>query len=64
MMLLCRYLIPYQSPSTGLFSCNSDAYVRDSVYCSAAIWTLALAYRRYCAYNVVFLVITLVYIAQ
>jgi len=41
-----RLLLPYQSASTGLFSCNKEAHVRDSVYCSAALWALALAYRR------------------
>ena len=46
-ILFFSHLIPFQSSSTGLFSCNSEAYVRDSVYCSAAIWALALAYRRY-----------------
>ncbi|CAK8685196.1 unnamed protein product [Clavelina lepadiformis] len=43
---LKRLLLPCQSSSTGLFSCNSEAYIRDSVYCSAAVWALALAYRR------------------
>ncbi|XP_039260321.2 phosphorylase b kinase regulatory subunit beta-like [Styela clava] len=39
-------LLPYQSPTTGLFSCGKDAFVRDSVYCAVAIWSLGLAYRR------------------
>lgn len=41
-----RLLMPYQSATTGLFSCTDEAYVRDSVYCAAALWSLGLAYRR------------------
>lgn len=41
-----RLLMPYQSATTGLFSCTAEAYVRDSVYCAAALWSLGLAYRR------------------
>ncbi|XP_076143594.1 phosphorylase b kinase regulatory subunit beta isoform X1 [Alosa pseudoharengus] len=40
-----------QSPTTGLFpvkTCSSckEAKVRDSLYCAASIWALAMAYRR------------------
>uniref|UniRef100_A0A4W5MNF3 Phosphorylase b kinase regulatory subunit n=1 Tax=Hucho hucho TaxID=62062 RepID=A0A4W5MNF3_9TELE len=44
-------ILNYQSPTTGLFptetcsSCN-EAKVRDSLYCAASSWALALAYRR------------------
>ncbi|XP_014306073.2 phosphorylase b kinase regulatory subunit beta-like, partial [Myotis lucifugus] len=41
----------YQSPTTGLFptkTCGGDqqAKVQDSLYCAAAAWAVALAYRR------------------
>uniref|UniRef100_A0A8C2DY19 Phosphorylase b kinase regulatory subunit n=1 Tax=Cyprinus carpio TaxID=7962 RepID=A0A8C2DY19_CYPCA len=44
-------ILNYQSPTTGLFSvktCSTckEAKVRDSLYCAASIWALALAYRR------------------
>ncbi|KAF6078976.1 phosphorylase kinase regulatory subunit beta [Phyllostomus discolor] len=44
-------LLRYQSPTTGLFptkTCGDDqkAKVHDSLYCAAAAWALALAYRR------------------
>lgn len=40
----------YQSPTTGLFptkTCGGDqhAKVQDSLYCAAAAWAVALAYR-------------------
>ncbi|MBN3304867.1 KPBB kinase, partial [Amia calva] len=44
-------ILNYQSPTTGLFpiktlgECN-EAKVRDSLYCAASAWALALAYRR------------------
>nr|XP_018669619.1 phosphorylase b kinase regulatory subunit beta [Ciona intestinalis] len=41
-----RLLLPFQNYSTGLFSCSSECYIRDSIYCSVAVWSLALAYRR------------------
>uniref|UniRef100_A0A673FJK2 Phosphorylase b kinase regulatory subunit n=1 Tax=Sinocyclocheilus rhinocerous TaxID=307959 RepID=A0A673FJK2_9TELE len=44
-------ILNYQSPTTGLFpvktsSTCKEAKVRDSLYCAASIWALALAYRR------------------
>lgn len=44
-------ILNYQSPTTGLFpvkTCSTckEARVRDSLYCAAAAWALALAYRR------------------
>ncbi|XP_067294132.1 phosphorylase b kinase regulatory subunit beta isoform X1 [Pseudorasbora parva] len=44
-------ILNYQSPTTGLFpvkTCSTckDAKVRDSLYCAASVWSLALAYRR------------------
>uniref|UniRef100_A0AAY4CGX9 Phosphorylase b kinase regulatory subunit n=1 Tax=Denticeps clupeoides TaxID=299321 RepID=A0AAY4CGX9_9TELE len=44
-------ILNYQSPTTGLFpvkTCSSckEAKVRDSLYCAASVWALALAYRR------------------
>ncbi|ELK15354.1 Phosphorylase b kinase regulatory subunit beta [Pteropus alecto] len=44
-------LLLYQSPTTGLFptkTCGGDpkAKIQDSLYCAAAAWALALAYRR------------------
>uniref|UniRef100_A0A8C1WD44 Phosphorylase b kinase regulatory subunit n=1 Tax=Cyprinus carpio TaxID=7962 RepID=A0A8C1WD44_CYPCA len=49
-MVKCT-ILNYQSPTTGLFSvktCSTckEAKVRDSLYCAASIWALALAYRR------------------
>nr|CAB3264837.1 phosphorylase b kinase regulatory subunit beta [Phallusia mammillata] len=41
-----RLFLPYQSASSGLFSCSDVASIRESVYCSAAVWALALSYRR------------------
>lgn len=43
-------LLVYQSPTTGLFptkTCGGDpkAKIQDSLYCAAAAWALALAYR-------------------
>ncbi|KAG9352717.1 hypothetical protein JZ751_021131, partial [Albula glossodonta] len=44
-------ILNFQSPTTGLFpvktcsDCN-EAKVRDSLYCAASVWALALAYRR------------------
>lgn len=43
-------ILNYQSPTTGLFpvkTCSTckEARVRDSLYCAAAAWALALAYR-------------------
>ncbi|KAI1890186.1 hypothetical protein AGOR_G00171090 [Albula goreensis] len=44
-------ILNFQSPTTGLFpvkTCSDchEAKVRDSLYCAASIWALALAYRR------------------
>ncbi|XP_058237528.1 phosphorylase b kinase regulatory subunit beta isoform X3 [Hemibagrus wyckioides] len=44
-------ILNYQSPTTGLFpvkTCSDckEAKVRDSLYCAASVWALALAYRR------------------
>ncbi|XP_016135524.1 phosphorylase b kinase regulatory subunit beta-like isoform X2 [Sinocyclocheilus grahami] len=44
-------ILNYQSPTTGLFpvkTCSTckEAKVRDSLYCAASIWALALAYRH------------------
>lgn len=44
-------ILNYQSPTTGLFpvkTCDTckEAKVRDSLYCAAAAWALAMAYRR------------------
>uniref|UniRef100_A0A8C9ZTK4 Phosphorylase b kinase regulatory subunit n=1 Tax=Sander lucioperca TaxID=283035 RepID=A0A8C9ZTK4_SANLU len=44
-------ILNYQSPTTGLFpvkTCSTckEAKVRDSLYCAASAWALALAYRR------------------
>lgn len=44
-------ILNYQSPTTGLFPVNTcstckEAKVRDSLYCAASAWALALAYRR------------------
>ncbi|KAJ8247295.1 hypothetical protein GJAV_G00244650 [Gymnothorax javanicus] len=44
-------ILNFQSPTTGLFpvkTCSdcAEAKVRDSLYCAASVWALALAYRR------------------
>ncbi|KAM9410360.1 phosphorylase b kinase regulatory subunit beta isoform 2-T3 [Pholidichthys leucotaenia] len=44
-------ILNYQSPTTGLFpvkTCTTckEAKVRDSLYCAASAWALAMAYRR------------------
>uniref|UniRef100_A0A3Q3K7D3 Phosphorylase b kinase regulatory subunit n=1 Tax=Monopterus albus TaxID=43700 RepID=A0A3Q3K7D3_MONAL len=44
-------VLNYQSPTTGLFpvkTCSTckEAKVRDSLYCAAGAWALAMAYRR------------------
>ncbi|XP_061077631.1 phosphorylase b kinase regulatory subunit beta-like isoform X1 [Conger conger] len=44
-------ILNYQSPTTGLFPVKTysdckEAKVRDSLYCAASAWALALAYRR------------------
>ncbi|XP_063737372.1 phosphorylase b kinase regulatory subunit beta isoform X1 [Eleginops maclovinus] len=44
-------ILNYQSPTTGLFPIKTcptckEAKVRDSLYCAASAWALALAYRR------------------
>ncbi|KAM6980303.1 phosphorylase b kinase regulatory subunit beta isoform 2-T2 [Aplochiton taeniatus] len=44
-------ILNYQSPTTGLFPVKTystcrEAKVRDSLYCAASSWALALAYRR------------------
>ncbi|CAN9506884.1 unnamed protein product [Ophioblennius macclurei] len=44
-------ILNYQSPTTGLFPVNTwstckEAKVRDSLYCAASAWALAVAYRR------------------
>lgn len=44
-------ILNFQSPTTGLFpikTCSGckEAKVRDSLYCAASSWALALAYRR------------------
>lgn len=45
-----RQLLNYQSPTTGLFPCLSrdkdNGYVRDSIYCAVAVWSLYQAYKR------------------
>lgn len=43
-------ILNYQSPTTGLFpikTCSTckEAKVRDSLYCAAGAWALAVAYR-------------------
>lgn len=43
-------ILNYQSPTTGLFpvkTCSTckEAKVRDSLYCAASAWALAMAYR-------------------
>uniref|UniRef100_H3C363 Phosphorylase b kinase regulatory subunit n=1 Tax=Tetraodon nigroviridis TaxID=99883 RepID=H3C363_TETNG len=53
---VCLYLVKttilnYQSPTTGLFpvkTCSTckEAKVRDSLYCAASAWALAMAYRK------------------
>ncbi|KAM9765326.1 phosphorylase b kinase regulatory subunit beta isoform 3-T3 [Menidia menidia] len=44
-------ILNYQSPTTGLFPVKTysdckEAKVRDSLYCAAGAWALAMAYRR------------------
>uniref|UniRef100_A0A8C4F5M5 Phosphorylase b kinase regulatory subunit n=1 Tax=Dicentrarchus labrax TaxID=13489 RepID=A0A8C4F5M5_DICLA len=42
-------ILNYQSPTTGLFPVKTtckEAKVRDSLYCAASAWALAIAYRR------------------
>ncbi|XP_034041246.1 phosphorylase b kinase regulatory subunit beta isoform X3 [Thalassophryne amazonica] len=44
-------ILNYQSPTTGLFPVKTcpnckEAKIRDSLYCAAGAWALALAYRR------------------
>ncbi|XP_018613664.1 phosphorylase b kinase regulatory subunit beta isoform X3 [Scleropages formosus] len=44
-------ILNFQSPTTGLFpvkTCSNckEAKVRDTLYCAASVWALALAYRR------------------
>uniref|UniRef100_A0A8B9HEL6 Phosphorylase b kinase regulatory subunit n=1 Tax=Astyanax mexicanus TaxID=7994 RepID=A0A8B9HEL6_ASTMX len=44
-------ILNYQSPTTGLFPVKTssdckEAKVRDSLYCAASSWALAMAYRR------------------
>ncbi|XP_008403093.1 phosphorylase b kinase regulatory subunit beta isoform X1 [Poecilia reticulata] len=44
-------ILNYQSPTTGLFPVKTfsdikEAKVRDSLYCAACAWALAMAYRR------------------
>ena len=55
--LVKRQLLRYQSPTSHLYpdkSTNtSEAHLRDSIYCSAAVWTL---------YQVATTSITLVYL--
>ena len=41
-----EFILPYQSPTTGLFSCNKEAYIHESIYCAVASWSVALGYRR------------------
>ncbi|OTF80695.1 phosphorylase b kinase regulatory subunit beta-like protein [Euroglyphus maynei] len=45
-----RQILQYQSPTTGLFPSMSndeiEASIRDSIYCSMAIWSLYQAYIR------------------
>ncbi|XP_077542615.1 putative phosphorylase b kinase regulatory subunit beta isoform X3 [Haemaphysalis longicornis] len=45
-----RQLLNYQSPTTGLFPRLSrdreHGYVRDSIYCAVAIWSLYQSYKR------------------
>jgi len=48
--LVKRQLLKYQSPTSHLFPSQSSntehANIRDSIYCSAAVWSLYQAYRR------------------
>jgi len=48
--LVKRQLLRYQSPTSHLFPAKSSntehASIRDSIYCSAAVWSLYQAYRR------------------
>uniref|UniRef100_A0A668AKK1 Phosphorylase b kinase regulatory subunit n=1 Tax=Myripristis murdjan TaxID=586833 RepID=A0A668AKK1_9TELE len=49
--ILKTTILNYQSPTTGLFpvkTCSNckEAKVRDSLYCAASAWALAMAYRR------------------
>jgi len=48
--LVKRQLLRYQSPTSHLFPAKSSntehASIRDSIYCSAAVWGLYQAYRR------------------
>lgn len=42
-------MIYFQNSITGLVAYsaeNSDAWVRDNVYCACGLWALALAYRK------------------
>ncbi|XP_064467094.1 probable phosphorylase b kinase regulatory subunit beta isoform X3 [Ornithodoros turicata] len=45
-----RQLLNFQSPTTGLFPCLSrdkdNGYVRDSIYCAVAVWSLYQSYKR------------------
>lgn len=46
-----QQILRFQSPTTGLFpsdlgqSHSVEAHVRDSVYCAAAVWAVAQAYK-------------------
>ncbi|XP_071957802.1 phosphorylase b kinase regulatory subunit beta-like [Antedon mediterranea] len=47
--MIKNQILHYQCPTIGMFPSDSDGEeikVRDSVYCAAAIWALALAYRN------------------
>lgn len=44
--ILKELLLPYQSVSTGLFSCDDVANIRENIYCASAVWALFLAYQR------------------
>uniref|UniRef100_A0A4D5RAB5 Phosphorylase b kinase regulatory subunit n=1 Tax=Scolopendra viridis TaxID=118503 RepID=A0A4D5RAB5_SCOVI len=45
-----RKILKYQSPTTGLFPRVANdqihAYIRDSIYCAAGVWSLYQAYKR------------------
>lgn len=47
-----QQILKFQSPTTGLFPSDLgqsqcvEAHVRDSIYCAAAVWAVAQAYKR------------------
>lgn len=54
-----RQILRFQSPTTGLFPRDLtepqiiSAHVRDSVYCAAAVWALAQAYKYILFYRLI-----------